>query len=246
VFVGGHDAVVGGLAVGPGGDLWIAGSFGASLPVGDTALTSVGSQDIFVARLDPTGNPRWSARVGGPEYDAYKGLALDAEGNAILAYRNNPTSLAKLDPTGNVLWQKVILQAVPAAHDPPLEEVEAAASDGAGGMLLVNRSEGTVQVGSSVMHGLNRRLLRVDANGEVQWSTWAGQGGYQSPDRAIGIAVDGMGRAIVGQDNVDGKAPRLDRYDRTGARLWWKLVRAAGMEKHLFSVDFAVLPAQPG
>jgi hypothetical protein len=75
-----------GVAADPSGNVFVAGSFAGTLTAGATTLTSVGMNDLFVARLDPGGTPVWALRAG----DAQNQLgavhvAADSNGNALLA-----------------------------------------------------------------------------------------------------------------------------------------------------------------
>jgi hypothetical protein len=75
------------LAIGPGGELFVAGSMSNTLPFGGATapLVSVGGVDAFVARLDPGSSPPfapvWSVRLGGRSSDEARGLAVDAHGD---------------------------------------------------------------------------------------------------------------------------------------------------------------------
>jgi hypothetical protein len=44
-------------------------------------LTSSGSDDIFVSKLDSAGNFVWAKAMGGPSGDAGQGIAVDGAGN---------------------------------------------------------------------------------------------------------------------------------------------------------------------
>src|SRR5207249_9728004 len=45
---------------------------------GSTSLTSKGDGDIFVTRLDPSGNFQWAQRAGGENWDLGYALAIDS------------------------------------------------------------------------------------------------------------------------------------------------------------------------
>ncbi|MEJ7665566.1 MAG: hypothetical protein WKG07_41600 [Hymenobacter sp.] len=62
----------------------VAGKFSGTIQLGSLLLTSVGQEDIFIARLNAQGNWLQAARAGGADYDYPAALALDADGNAVL------------------------------------------------------------------------------------------------------------------------------------------------------------------
>jgi hypothetical protein len=117
----GHDegyAVV----VDANGNSYISGGFSDAAMFGTTTLTSNGSNDIFVAKLDPNGNWLWAKRAGGTSYDESYAIAVDAAGNSYLSGLFSASAtfgtysltsdgdydifVAKLDPNGNWLWAK--------------------------------------------------------------------------------------------------------------------------------------------
>jgi hypothetical protein len=105
-----------------GSSLYCAGYFRESGDYGNDILTSAGSYDIFVCKLNTEGDWLWARREGGTESDQAFGMALDAEGYIWLAGRFQssvdigPTILisagdydvllARLDPAGN--WLRAI------------------------------------------------------------------------------------------------------------------------------------------
>lgn len=73
-----------GMAVGPQGDIFLAGGFAGRLNLGQE-LVSAGDRDAFVARLSAAGEPIWSARFGAEEDDYATALAVDSAGEATFA-----------------------------------------------------------------------------------------------------------------------------------------------------------------
>jgi hypothetical protein len=196
-----HFPAVRALSIGPGDDFWIAGRFSAPLALGATTLTSAGPSDIFVARLDRLCRPRWARTLGGPGDDACGGMALDAEGNVIVAYQyRGPVMLAKLGPDGDLLWQKPLAA---RAGDAGWGYVRTAGADRAGGMLLVTWG------------GENQFVGRIDANGDVLWRTRV----PLAEKDPIALAVNGTGAAIIGAGTTTGGSDRLLIVTASG-HLW--------------------------
>jgi len=89
-------------------------------------LTSVGSRDIFISKLDASGNLVWSKQLGGTDSDEGTSITTDASGNVYITGSfwatadfdpgtgtYNLTSagycdafISKLDASGNMVWAK--------------------------------------------------------------------------------------------------------------------------------------------
>lgn len=74
----------------------VAGLFAGTMRAGDRVLTSAGTQDAFVVRLEPGGEVRWAMRGGGPFLDAVHGVAL---GDGMVAIAGAFTIQAELRGT---------------------------------------------------------------------------------------------------------------------------------------------------
>ena len=62
----------------------MTGSLVDSMRIGGDPLFGAGSQDVFVAKFDPSGNHLFSERFGELDTDSGRGIACDSAGNAIL------------------------------------------------------------------------------------------------------------------------------------------------------------------
>lgn len=71
------------------GNIWLAGLFdGDSLTIGSTTLYNISTattDDIFLAKFDPQGNPVWAASGVGTATESVYGLCVDRYGNAFIA-----------------------------------------------------------------------------------------------------------------------------------------------------------------
>jgi hypothetical protein len=72
-----YDDVVWSLAVDNSGDLLASGEFIGYVLFDATALTSVGACDVFVTKLDGSGNVVWAKQAGGMLVDRARGLGTD-------------------------------------------------------------------------------------------------------------------------------------------------------------------------
>ncbi|MCK4654911.1 MAG: SBBP repeat-containing protein, partial [Candidatus Cloacimonetes bacterium] len=99
---------------------YVTGSFKNTATFGSYSLTSNGYDDIFVAKMDATGNWQWAAQAGGSSLDQGYGITIDDERNtyvtgmfretatfgsySLTSYGSRDVFVAKMDATGNWQW----------------------------------------------------------------------------------------------------------------------------------------------
>ena len=114
-----------GIMADSSGNSYVTGQFNGASIFGTHLLTSMGSQDIFVVKINPSGNVLWALRGGGPNgSNVGQAIALDPPEqhiyttglfygsgsfgtNTFQGYGNDDAYLVKLDTSGNILWVKV-------------------------------------------------------------------------------------------------------------------------------------------
>ena len=108
------------IAADASGNTWVTGEFFGTATFGSNTLTSSGSIDIFVAKLNSDGNWLWAVQAGGGGIDRGYDIAVDGSGNAFVTGLFQSTATfgshqlvhsgdtdifaAKLDSSGNWLW----------------------------------------------------------------------------------------------------------------------------------------------
>lgn len=134
-FVAGYDAATGAyrwqkqlggaggdaintVAIGSGGQVFVAGHFESSMRVDETLLESDGLRDAFFATLPAEGRASYARRFGGAGDDSITAAVADAHGNMVLAgtfqqsmsmgdlvaIGDQSGFLVKLDAQGMPLW----------------------------------------------------------------------------------------------------------------------------------------------
>jgi hypothetical protein len=120
---GSFDSVYGnGVAADGQGNVYVAGKFSGTSTFGDTnsALTSFGDSDAFLAKYNQQGQLLWAKQFGGAGTDEADSVAVDSAGKVYVAGGYGGSSkfdsitltnvggfIAKVDPTTtNVLWAK--------------------------------------------------------------------------------------------------------------------------------------------
>lgn len=120
------------IAVDSAGNVVTTGSFFGTVDfdpgAGSFNLTSAGSDDGFVSKLDSAGNFVWARRLGGPDFDFSSDVALDGDGNVYTAGLFTATGdfdpgagvvnltsvggddifVSKLDSAGNFVWARAM------------------------------------------------------------------------------------------------------------------------------------------
>ncbi len=122
-----------GIKVDSSGNVYTSGYFNNTIDfdpgAGTANLTSAGDADIFISKLDSSGNYVWAKQLGGTGGDSLNAVALDSAGSSVYltgsftgtadfdpsAGTANLTSagssdifVAKLDSAGNYVWAKRI------------------------------------------------------------------------------------------------------------------------------------------
>ena len=114
------------LALDASGNIFLGGSFPGQIDFGGGALVSMGDDDLFLAKLDPSGSHLWSKRFGDTNDQSFGTVAVDPSGRPILVsgcsgavdFGGGPLQsaggttggqdvfVAKFDASGNYLWNR--------------------------------------------------------------------------------------------------------------------------------------------
>lgn len=200
------------------GNVYVSGYFlGTSDfdPSNNTAnLVSAGVEDIFVSKLDASGNFLWAKQFGGTSADYGLSLAVDASGNVFStgffngtadfdpsANTSNLTSaglddffISKLDASGNLVWVKQI-------GSTSYDEAKYITMDASFNLYITGSFNGTVDFDPSVninnltsAGGDDVFICKLDASGNF---VWAKQLGGTSNDYATSIKVDASNKVYT-------------------------------------------------
>jgi hypothetical protein len=197
-----------GIAVDDNGNSYVTGYFSSIATFGNTTLTSSSSEyaDIFVAKLDSSGNWLWAKKAGGTSWDHGYGIAVDANGNSYVTgyFYGSATFgtttltssgsydifVAKMDSNGNWLWVK---QAGGTNEDGGISiAINANGNSYITGVFEESATFGTTTLTSSGSQDIF--VAKLDINGNWLWAKQAGGTGY---DDGCGIAVDANGNSYV-------------------------------------------------
>ncbi|NLJ08728.1 MAG: hypothetical protein GX438_00110 [Treponema sp.] len=179
------------LAVDAGGNIIVAG-----YTFGSLSGSFAGESDAFVQKHDPKGNELWTRQFGTAEYDYARALAVDTEGNIIVAGGTEgklsgssagyyDVFVRKYNPKGNELWTR---QFGTGSDD----WATALAVDTGGNIIVAGSTIGSLSGSSSGREDAFVRMYDLKEN-----ELWTRQFGTDESDVAIALAVDAGGNIIV-------------------------------------------------
>jgi hypothetical protein len=193
------------LTTNDAGDVFLGGFFQGSVNFGGGPLTSVGTTNIFVAKLDPDGNYLWGKRFGSAAGQEIYAMTTDPSGNLIVvgafygtidfgggpltSAGGNDLFVVEFDDAGNHLWSR--------RYGGIGSQYASAVVADASGVTLTGTMEGSIDFGGNLMTsagGTDVFVARLDSDGNHIWSERFGGTAY---DRGEGIGVDATGDAVV-------------------------------------------------
>ncbi|MBX2985445.1 MAG: SBBP repeat-containing protein [Bacteroidia bacterium] len=211
---GGNTNVSSGVATDTAGNTYITGNFNGAITFGSTTLTSKGGNDIFIAKINPTGEYLWAVRAGGVGQDRANSIATDAVGNVyvtgsftLMSYFGTDTLTAsnksnifisKLNTNGDFVWTN---QAGGSMDDAGYGiTVDANGSVYVTGFfqLVADFGNLSLNVQDNTMGGVNQQenlfVTKLNASGTFIWVT---QGGGDGKDFGYDIDVNTAGEVFV-------------------------------------------------
>jgi hypothetical protein len=197
------------------GDLIVAGGFTGTATFGTTTLTAKGTQALFVAKLDPSGQYKWVVPLDGAfNIRAWAGLGVDGADNiylsgsfsgtvsfgtiSVTAKGDRDVFVAKLDSSGKVLWAANAggPGTAPTARNTHAHNL---AVDSAGNSTVVGEFQGTLGFGATSLTAKGASdgfVARLDPSGKFVWAVQVGSDST-SGEGAYGVAVDKSGNATI-------------------------------------------------
>lgn len=203
----GNDQAQRGLAVATDatGNVLLTGDFAGQVNFDGSELTAAGGTDVFLAKLDASGNHVWSKRFGDSAAQSGLSLSTDSAGDVLLTGVVNgqvdfglgalvsagaaDLFVAKLDGVGNPLWGKIFGNSAAQSNI-------RGRFDATGNVLLAGDFGGAVDFGGGQLTtagGTDLFVSKLDAGGAHLWSKRFGDAGAQT---AGDLACDGDGNVL--------------------------------------------------
>lgn len=243
------------------GNVLLAGSLNGTMDFGGGSLTSIGLNDIFLAKFDDQGNHLWSKRFGGPNdqmplsitvdggsnvlITGFFRLTVDFDGHVLTSAGLDDIFLAKFDSSGNYLWSKSF------GDTDDRQRGQCVTVDSSDNPVVIGEFRGIVDFGggSLTSAGLSDLFLaKFDSSGNHLWSKSFGdavnQGAYDwvGVDGSDNIVTTGTFQGTVdfgggpltsGGVNVD---IFLAKFDSSGNHLWSQRFGDATYGQYSYSV----------
>lgn len=268
-FGGNHDDKSLGIATDDSGNCYITGAFGSdTITFGSTTLYNTGvgwSWDVFVVKLDPSGNVLWARSFAGTDTDSGTDVEIDPSGNCVITgyYMSSsvsfdsytltssssssfPMFIAKLDTSGNVIWVRSAAGTGGVGIVP-----DALKLDQYGNCFLSGHFGCTgLTIGVSVISSGGNTyafIAKYDSNGNGTWATAI------DGDIAQDIALDSSGHiyvtgkfyastAVFGSTTLYNSSTLneffLAKYDLSGNPIWARSAAGASNDSgHSLCID---------
>ncbi|HNR86597.1 MAG TPA: SBBP repeat-containing protein, partial [Taishania sp.] len=182
------------IAVDGSGNIYTTGFYSSTTDFNPNAgtfnITSQGSADVFISKLDASGNFVWAKSIGGTSADHGYGLTLDALGNVLITGRfnnsvdfdpgagvynlssqgNADVFILKLDALGDFVWAKTL-------GGTAADYGQSITVDINNNIYITGYFNGTVDFDPGVgvknissLGGTDVFILKLDANGNFVWA----------------------------------------------------------------------------
>ena len=202
------------IAVDANGDIYTAGRFSNTAdfdpgPATYNLTSQIGGQDIFICKLDGSGNFVWAKQIGGPSIDYTFSIVVDAAGNVYttglfggtvdfdpgagiynLTAASSDIFICKLDPSGNFIWAKQMVGT-------EVSNGFSLAVDASGKIYMTGYFKGTVDFDpgpgnySLTSAGVQDIYIsKLDSSGNFIWTR---QMGGAALDEGLSVVLDGHG-----------------------------------------------------
>jgi hypothetical protein len=202
---GGGSDLANALSLDDSGNIYVTGGFSGNMNFGSVQLTSIGGNDIFLAKYNSDGRVLWAKNFGSPKDDAAYGIAVGNSGNVVITGMYSDTIdfggtsllvkatlpgasdifIAKYTSSGDLLWAN-------AAGDTASSKGSGAVIDNQENIYISGDGDGTSPYCDSAG---NIFIAKYNSAGILQWMKCAGIIGGEESGNAI--ALDSSGNIIV-------------------------------------------------
>lgn len=236
------------------GNVAIVGNYNGSVDFGGGNFTTSNNQELFLAKLDPSGGHVWSrVFLSGGAAGFAEALAFDSTGNLYTAgyilsittingttlnpYGLGDIFITKHDPAGGLLWSKVIGEGTSTqmAYDLVATPL--------GGVVITGTISAAVDFGSGELNGdqYDAFLAAYDAAGTHLFSKRFGDADFQ---HGKGVAVNAAGEIVLavhlqGSANFGGDLltasddadVAIAKFSADGTPIWSKVFSSAAHQE---------------
>ncbi len=202
----------GNIGVDNSGNVYATGSYQGSQNFGPNTLNAVGSNDIFLVKLDSNGNCKWAVSAGASgQIDGGRGVVIDPSGGVYVCGSYNGTTafngttgspitlptvssdgffIAKYDTAGNPVWVQTASNAGFQNAGYYFWTYFAITVDSCSNVYVTGHFLNTAQFGTTSLNSngaFDIFVAKCNSNGTWEWAKSAGGTGN---DEAWGIILD--------------------------------------------------------
>jgi hypothetical protein len=223
------------VAVDGAGNVYIAGTFEASVDFGGGAVTSAGGTDVYLASYTPAGAYRWARAFGSSSADGVGGVGVDSAGNVYMAGTlkggadygggalnwsgSSDLFVVSYTGAGAPRWGK-------AYGDGGYQATTGASVDATGNVYLSGTYDGKIMFGTgtslTAQQGFDVFAASLTNLGGARWSASWNFGTDVWYDYGNAITHDTLGNAYVSFRDNYGPGYHLASRDASGASRWLK------------------------
>lgn len=211
-------------------NIYVAGSFGGKVTVGNKTIISKDNSDIFVAKFDKDGNVSWAEGFAGKDYERANDIALDDDGNTYItgSFRDeitfgditldgNGTDLfaTKFDSKGNVVWAKNF-----GASD--FDYGYGIDVDNNGNTYITGRFANQVLFDNIALNGGefgDAFVAKLNSEGSVIWAKNFGTSSFENRGEEIVVDDEGNSYLFMTEGEGDNRIS-VAKLDNNGSTIW--------------------------
>ena len=251
-YLGGGDEDMGNaIAIDGDGNIFVAGETYSSdwETANNASYAEAYNPDAFVAKLDADGTLLWVSYLGGTDEDYGRDVAVDSEGNVVIAgytYSEDVVQtdnaalgsydafVAKLDTDGSIVWANYL-----GGSDE--DYGQGVVIDSEDNIIVAGYtfSDDLAEANNELLDSRDAFAVKLDADGEVLWSTYLGG---SDEDGGEGIAIDSGDNVFVtgctdsddfvdaGNDYGGDTDAFVAKLDADGSILWATYLGGSGYD----------------
>lgn len=251
---------INGIAITDDNSIYIVGEFRDKLYYNNDSLISAGRLDIFVAKLDSTGQFQWAFNTGNQLEDSAHDIDILSNGNLVLTgyfqmelpwgpdtLRTNTSRdvfVGCVQPDGTPLWASVL-------SGPSVDESNSIATDSSNCLYIMGSFRDYLYPNGATVAaegGVDAFLAKYDSTGQLLWTEIMGgpagdQGRYVTVDAEQNVIAGGWISSylsipssltfITGDREEDIFAVK---YDPTGNLIWAK-VMGGTFDERIYAIE---------
>jgi len=217
------------------GQSLIQTSDGGYAIAGATKSFGAGEWDVYVVKLDAHGNLQWTKTIGGKNNDWGRSLIQTSDGGYAIAGKTESFGagytdvyVIKLDAKGNLQWIKTI-------GGEGLDDGSSIIQTSDGGYAIAGSASFGAEDYEGVCVFYDVYVVKLDANGNLQWTRTIGQEGTEWGESLIqtsdgGYAIAGT-YGLVDYEGIHPADVYVVKLDAKGNLQWTKTIGGPDYEE---------------